>query len=161
MDSLVDYFLQNHDKLLYLLAGLSLVVELAMLGLSGPLLFFAIACAITGGLVSVGAITAWEFEVLSVGVLSTLTAVLLWKPLKKFQGPDNVSDGSSDMIGQVVPVSQEVTSNGGSIRHSGINWQARLDQNAKVESLSKDTRVTITAVSGNVMIVDELVPETS
>lgn len=160
MDSLVEYFLQNHDKFLYVLAGLSLVIELAMLGLSGPLLFFAIGCAITGLSVSGGIINSWEFEVLSVGVFSTLSAVLLWKPLKKLQGPDNVSDNTSDMIGQVVPVSEEITINGGSVRHSGINWQARLDHTAKVDLLPIDTRVEITAVNGNVMIVNELASKT-
>ncbi len=152
---LVDYFLHNHDKLLYLLAGVSLVLELTVMGLSGPLLFFAVACAITGVLNSFGIITGWEYEVLSVGVLSVVCAFILWRPLKKFQGPVHVSDNSSDMIGQVVPVNDEVTRNGGSIRHSGISWQARLDNTSGLEALESGLRVEIVAVEGNVMIVKE------
>ncbi|VAW59585.1 Putative activity regulator of membrane protease YbbK [hydrothermal vent metagenome] len=152
---LADYFLQNHDKLLYLLAGISLVLELTLMGLSGPLLFFAIACAITGVLYSLGLVTDWEYEVLSVGLLSTVSAVVLWRPLKKFQGASHVSDSSSDMIGQVVPVSDEVSLNGGSIRHSGIDWQARLDDGSAQASLESGLRVKIVAVEGNVMIVKE------
>ena len=43
MEQLVEYFAQNHDKLLYALAGIILVVELTVLGLGGPLLFIGIA----------------------------------------------------------------------------------------------------------------------
>ena len=68
MDSIVDYLLANHDKLLYSLAGISLVVELAVIGLSGPLVFFAIGCTFSGILVSAGIISGWEVEIFSVGI---------------------------------------------------------------------------------------------
>ncbi len=57
------------------------------------------------------------------------------------------------MIGQIVPVSEQVTRNGGSIRHSGINWQARLDARSNVDAVDSGERVEICAVEGNVMIV--------
>ena len=152
----LGYFSENHDKLLYIIASVSLVIELAIIGLSGPLLFFAIGCGVTGLLVSLGIVSGWEIEVLCVGLLSLLSAVFLWKPLKKFQGTAPVQDTSSDMIGQVVPVSGEVTLLGGSIRHSGINWQARLDDQSSLESIDVDSRVEIVGVEGNVMIVREL-----
>lgn len=152
MESMIDYLLQHHDKLLYLLAGLSLVIELTVVGLSGPLLFFAVGCALTGFMVSAGLLNSWEFEVLFVGVFSILSALLLWGPLKRFQGEHTVRDTSSDMIGQVVPVSEQVTTIGGSIRHSGINWSARLDE-SQTEPLGVDSRVKITAVEGTVIIV--------
>jgi len=158
MEAIVEYFLQHHDKLLYVLAGVSLVIELTIMGLSGPLLFFAIACVLTGLFVSAGLITSWEFEVLSVGILAILSTMLLWKPLKKFQGEAPVSDNSSDMIGQVVPIQELVTLNGGSIRYSGINWQARLHNSATVASLESGLRVIIIAIDGNVMLVKEQVP---
>jgi membrane protein implicated in regulation of membrane protease activity len=153
MEQLVDYFAQNHDKLLYTLAGIILVVELTVLGLGGPLLFIGIACAITGVFVTIGLLSSWQTEILSVGILSLVIAMTLWKPLKQLQGPRKVSDSSSDMIGQVVPVSEQVTRNGGSVRHSGINWQARLDASSPVDVLDSGERVEISAVEGNVMIV--------
>lgn len=153
MEQLLDYFAQNHDKLLYALAGIILVIELTVLGLGGPLLFIGIACAITGVFVTTGLLGSWEAEVFSVGILSLISAVLLWKPLKQLQGPNKVSDSSSDMIGQIVPVSESVTRNGGSIRHSGINWQARLDSSSNVDTLESGERVEICGVDGNVMIV--------
>ncbi|MFT4766460.1 MAG: hypothetical protein ACI9OH_003589 [Oleispira sp.] len=153
MEQLVDYFAQNHDKLLYALAGIILVIELTILGLGGPLLFIGIACAITGVFVTIGFLSSWETEVLSVGILSLVIAMILWKPLKQLQGPRKVSDSSSDMIGQVVPVSEQVTRKGGSVRHSGINWQARLDASSLVDALDSGERVEISGVEGNVMIV--------
>ena len=58
MDLLFDYLLNNHDKLLYGIASISLLVELTVIGLSGPLLFFAIACFLTGLLVSFNLISS-------------------------------------------------------------------------------------------------------
>lgn len=154
MDSLIDYLLQNHDQLLYVIAALSLVVELGVIGLSGPLLFFSLGCAATGLLVSLGVLQGWEVEVLSVGLLSGLSALILWKPLRHFQGSKLVQDTSSDMIGQIVPVSEIVTLNGGKVRHSGIDWNARLSDSAKVETIDAGQRVKIVAVEGNVLIVE-------
>ena len=82
---IVQYFSSNHDQLLYLIAGLSFVIELSVMGLGGPLLFFAAASFITGILVSMGVISGWEAEVFSVGVLTAIIASLLWKPFKRFQ----------------------------------------------------------------------------
>jgi membrane protein implicated in regulation of membrane protease activity len=155
MDLLFDYLLNNHDKLLYGIASISLLVELTVIGLSGPLLFFAIACFLTGLLVSFNLISSWELEILLVGIFTLMSAVILWKPLKRFQGTTKVVDNSSDMIGQVVRVSETVTVNDGSIRYSGINWNARLASDSDVDSIESDIFVTITAMDGNVAIVDQ------
>ena len=83
MDLFADYLLNNHDKFLYGLAGICLLIELTLIGLSGPLLFFALGCVFTGILISLNFISAWEIELLFIGLFSLLSAVLLWKPLKK------------------------------------------------------------------------------
>jgi membrane protein implicated in regulation of membrane protease activity len=156
METLISYFAEDHDKLLYVLAGVSLLLELTVTGVSGILLFFAIACVLTGLLVSFGLINGWEVEVLLVAVFSLLSAVLLFKPLKKFQGTTkSVNDDSSDLIGQTVAVSETVTQTSGSIRHSGINWQARLSDTANVTTLEASAQVVIIAVQGTLVIVDE------
>lgn len=150
----MDYLQNNHDQLLYVIGALALIIELSVTGLSGPLLFFGLSCLLTGLLVSIGVIQGWEFEILSVGLLSAVVALLLWKPLKQFQGNRVVQDTSSDMIGQTVPVSEVITINGGKVRHSGINWNARLSESATVSSIAVDLRVKIVAVDGNVLIVE-------
>lgn len=146
-------FLDNHQLIWYAIAGLSLVIELGIMGLSGPLLFFAIASAITGGCVSLGLIEGWQSEVLVVGITSAIVAILLWKPLKRIQNPESKTDNSSDMVGLTVPVVDDITHVAGSVRYSGVNWQARLDESADVEVITQNNLCTIVGVTGTTMLV--------
>lgn len=150
---IINYFSENHDHLFYVIAGVSFMVELTLLGVSGPLMFFAVASFITAVLINFNIISGWEAELFSVGILTGITALILWKPLKKFQNAGGGPDTSSDMIGQQVPVSNEVTAAGGTIRHSGINWNARLLGGSNVESIPEGTMCVIGSVEGNVMLV--------
>jgi len=150
------YVSANHDHFFYILAGVSFLVELTLLGLSGPLLFFAIASFVTAGLISLGLISGWNVEIFVLGVLTLVIALVLWKPLKRFQNAGDGSDNSSDMIGRQVPVSKTVSSTDGSIRYSGINWTSRLDDDSGVESIGEGELCIITSVDGNVMLVSPL-----
>lgn len=152
----INYFSENHAQLLYFIAGLSFVIELTVLGLSGPLLFFAIATVVTGILVHVNVLTGWESEVLSVGVLTVLVALVLWKPLKQFQNSGGGSDTSSDMIGKQVPSSTEITHVAGKVKFSGIDWNARLASDSEVDIIKSDMPCIISGVDGNVMLVKPL-----
>lgn len=149
----MEYFLENPDHLWYLIAGVSFVIELSIMGLSGPLLFFALASFGTGILVSVGFIDGWKSEVLTVGLLTAVIAVVLWKPLKSLQNSKRKTDDSSDMIGLTVLVSSEINSTSGSIRYSGIDWQARLADEVNVESINKQSQCQIVAITGTTMLV--------
>ena len=150
------YISANHAHLFYVIAGLSFLIELTVMGLSGPLLFFAIASFITAILISMGLISGWDIEIFTLGVLTGIIAFLLWKPLKRFQNSGDGSDNSSDMIGRQVPVSKTVSQAAGSIRYSGINWNSRLDEGAGVESIDEGKLCTITSVDGNIMLVKPL-----
>jgi len=147
------YFFEHHDHLWYLIAGLSFIVELSIMGLSGPLLFFAIASVITGALVSLGIIGGWEVEFFAVGILTAITAVILWQPLKKLQNSKTATDNSSDMIGLIVIASSDITAIDGSIRYSGINWTARLSADCQLDSICAQSQCQIVAISGNTMLV--------
>lgn len=150
----MEYVLDNHDNVLYLIGALALIIELTIMGLSGTLLFFALGCICSGVLVSLGVVSTWQYEVLSVGLISGLWAALLWVPLKKLQGSDKPVDSSSDMIGISVVVSSPITSNDGSIRYSGINWQARCYHQNLSTNIDVGTSVTIKGVDGTVMLVE-------
>lgn len=153
---IIQYFSEHHAHVFYLIAGLSFVLELTLIGLSGPLLFFAIASFITGILITTGIISGWEVELFALGILTAITALLLWKPLKKFQDSGGGSDTSSDMIGRQVPVSSKITLREGSIRYSGVNWSSRLADDSEVESIPKGEVCIISSVDGNVMLVKPL-----
>jgi len=149
---LIQYFSENHGQLFFLIAGVSFMLELTVMGLSGPLLFFAIASFITAILSSLGIITGWELELFTLGLLTAIVALVLWKPLKNFQNRGDGKDNSSDMIGLSVPCVIEVTAVDGAIKYSGINWKARLDEQQS-EPIPEGTMCKISAVEGNVMIV--------
>ena len=152
----MQYFLENPDHLWFLIAGASFVIELSIMGLSGPLLFFALASLVTGILVSVGFIDSWQSEILSVGVITAIIAAILWKPLKNLQNSKGDTDNSSDMIGLKVPASSDITDISGSIRYSGIDWQARLADDVTVDSVHNANLCKIVAISGNTMLVAPL-----
>jgi len=152
----MQYFLENPDHLWFFIAGASFVIELSIMGLSGPLLFFALASLVTGILVSVGFINSWQSEVLAVGIITAIIAAILWKPLKRLQDSKGDTDNSSDMIGLKVPASSDITATIGSIRYSGIDWQARLADDANVDSINNASLCKISAISGNTMLVKPL-----
>ncbi|MEH6583319.1 MAG: NfeD family protein [Halioglobus sp.] len=153
---LVEYFSRHHDQFFYLLAGISFILELGLLGLAGPLLFFAIASFVTGLLISVGVVSGWEMEIFVLGLLTAVIALLLWKPLKQFQNAGGGADTSSDMIGRQVSASSEITLGGGTIRYSGIDWNSRLAEDAGVAPIMEGVPCIISAVDGNVMLVKPL-----
>ena len=149
----MQYIADHHDHFFYLVAGISFIVELTILGFGGPLLFFAIASFVTGILISLGVISGWEMEIFTLGVITALTTLFLWKPLKNFQNSGGGADTSSDMIGKVVSASSDINTNTGSIRYSGIDWNSRLDSHAGVEIIANGEQCMITSVNGNTMIV--------
>lgn len=150
---LLEYFSANHASLLFLIAGIAFVIELAVMGLSGLVLFFAIGCFITAVLTHYGILNGWESEVFSVGLFSCLAAMLLWKPLKNFQTKAIPLDSSSDMAGREVPCSEAIDKTGGAIRYSGINWPARLDTSSEATQINEGDQCVIVSVDGNVMLV--------
>ncbi|KGJ90858.1 NfeD family protein [Colwellia psychrerythraea] len=146
-------FLENQQLIWYAIAGLSLVLELGIMGLSGPLLFFAIASVITGVLINIGLIEGWQSQILVVGILTAIITLVLWKPLKNMQNSRSKTDDSSDMVGLQVPVFDSVTNDSGSIRYSGINWNARLADDVDVAVIENNSMCTIVAITGTTMLV--------
>jgi len=151
--SLIEYIAGHHAEVFYFIAGISLIVELTITGLSGPLLFVAFASLLTGLSIDLGLISGWETEIFVLGVLSAVITLVLWKPFKNFQNDSDGSDSSSDMIGKQVPVSAEITAASGSIRYSGINWNSRLVEGISTP-IAEGQNCIITAVDGNIMIVE-------
>jgi len=155
MTDFIQYFSQHHDQLFYLVAGLSFIVELTIMGFGGPLMFFAIASFATAILIGLGVISGWETELFTLGILTAVTTVLLWKPLRRFQNSGGGADTSSDMIGKHVTSASEISSSSGSIRYSGIDWNARLAQGEQ-QNIPSDTPCLIAGVEGNLMRVTAL-----
>ncbi len=150
-----ELFSATPRPVVYTIAAISLLVELGVLGMSGPLLFFAFSCLITGVLVSVGLISGWEMEVLTVGVLSLASAILLWKPFKNYQNAKETPNTSSDMIGRRLLVKTAISQDAGSVAYSGIEWQARLAAGA-TDNIAPGAHAEVVAVDGSLLLVKAL-----
>ena len=150
---IIHYFSNDHASLLFLLAGIAFVIELAVMGLSGFVLFFAIGCFITALFSYAGILTGWESEVFSVGAFSCISAFILWKPLRHFQSKAIPIDTSSDLIGREVTCKKEVTLSGGIVRHSGVDWQARLDPLGDRIVIDDGELCRIVKIDGTMLIV--------
>tara|TARA_B110000444_G_scaffold244862_1_gene264718 strand:- start:670 stop:1140 length:471 start_codon:yes stop_codon:yes gene_type:complete len=151
--NILQYLLDNHDHTFYLIGGLSLVMELAFLGLSGPLLFLGIGAFITGALSSLHFISGWDTEIFTLGIITAILALSLWQPLKKFQNAGGGPDTSSDMIGLEVLTATNINKISGKIRYSGIDWNARIAIDVDVDSIAADQICTIVEIDGTTMLV--------
>ncbi len=149
---MIDYFAQHQDYFFYALSGICLLVELSVLGLSGPLLFIGIGSALTGVLISLGLIHQFTISLVALAVLSCASAALLWGPLKKIQNTPKKPETSSDMVGKILPVTVRVTQSDGRVSYSGVEWAARLET-AKMEAVDMGNRVEVIAVEGTLFIV--------
>lgn len=152
MAEIYNYFIQHHDYFLYVIAGLCLLIELNLFGLSGALLFIAAGCLVTGTLVSLGIVNNFYFETLLVAVFSLSNAALLWKPLKKFQNKAMGPETSSDMVGKILPVTARISKTDGRVYYSGVEWLARLDESSNTP-IEKENRAQVTSVDGTILVV--------
>ncbi len=115
-----------------LILGLGiLVVEVLVLGFSTFFLFFlglgliATSLLFFAGLLPETVISA----LISISVISGLSAVLLWKPLKGMQNNVDKAPVENDFIGHTFQLEEALTLKG-SVKHqySGISWNVSSEQ---------------------------------
>jgi membrane protein implicated in regulation of membrane protease activity len=144
----MDWAFNNLAESLLILGILLLAIEIAVLGFSTFVLFF-VGCAavVTAGLLYVGIIPDTLLAaLLSTGILTALSAVLLWKPLKNMQAKVDTTKAKSDLVGHsfvlVEDVAPELTP---VYRYSGIDWKLisseHLVSGTKVEVVEADVGV--------------------
>jgi hypothetical protein len=151
----MEYFTQHQDYFFYALAGICLLVELSLLGMSGPLLFVALGSVITGVLISLGIIHNFNIALVVLAGISVASAALLYSPLKKLQNKEVGLETSSDMVGKVLPVTARITQADGRVSYSGVEWLARLD-GSNNEAIEAESRVEVTSVDGTILVVREI-----
>ena len=122
----------NLAEVLLVLGILLLALEVVVLGFSTFVLFF-VGCAavLTAGLLYAGIIPDTMLAAMfSTGLLTALSAVLLWKPLKSIQTDVDTTKVKSDLVGHkfvlVEDVAPELTPN---YHYSGINWKLIAREN--------------------------------
>jgi membrane protein implicated in regulation of membrane protease activity len=138
----MDWAFNNLAESLLILGILLLVIEVAVFGFSTFVLFF-VGCAavVTAGLLYVGIIPDTGLSaMLSTGVLTGLSAVLLWKPLKNMQTQVDTTKAQGDLVGHnfilVEDVAPDLTPE---YHYSGISWKLKAN-----EHLVAGTQVEVT-----------------
>ena len=135
-----------------IIAGLALlVIEVVVLGFSSFVLFFVgLAALVAGGLMALAVIPDSMFSALSsVGVLTALLAMLLWRPLKSMQGKVESKKVTSDLVGHSFILNETVSmTKNPAYRYSGIEWNLSSEQ-----ELSAGTLVEVTGVAVGKFII--------
>lgn len=135
-------WVSNHLAETLVVAGLILLtIEVAILGFATFVLFFVgIAAIFAGALMYIGVIPETTLAAaLAVGVISALDAVLLWKPLKRFQQQVDKKQASNDLEGHSFTLTENVSATEHPQYHySGINWKLKSAQ-----PISAGTRVKV------------------
>ena len=135
-----------------IIVGLALlVIEVVVLGFSSFVLFFVgLAALVAGGLMALAVIPDSMFSALSsVGVLTALLAMLLWRPLKSMQGKVESKKVTSDLVGHSFILNEAVSmTKNPAYRYSGIEWNLSSEQ-----ELSAGTLVEVTGVDVGKFII--------
>ena len=130
-----------------IMAGLALlVIEVVVLGFSTFVLFFVgLAAVLAGGLMAVGVVPDSMLNALSsVGVLTALLAMLLWRPLKSMQDTVESKKVTSDLVGHSFILNEAVSmTKNPAYRYSGIDWKLSSEQELSAGTLVEVARVAV------------------
>lgn len=151
-------YINTHQAEFWFFAGfLLLVIDATVMGFaSGVLLFVGIGGLITGALMWFGVLPqTWLAGISTFGISSGLTAVLLWKPLKKFQDKASPGkDNSSDLIGLSFVLESDISrSISGRTSYSGIEWRVEVADDSAEDNIPLGTRVVVSSVDAGLFRV--------
>jgi membrane protein implicated in regulation of membrane protease activity len=147
----MDWVSNNLAESLIIVGLALLVVEVVVLGFSTFVLFFVgLAAVITGGLMRIGFLPDSMLAALSsIGVLTALLAIFLWRPLKSMQNNVERKKVTSDLVGHSFILSEAVSMSSNPVyRYSGIDWQLSSEK-----ELSAGTLVEVAGVAVGKFII--------
>ena len=154
---MIGYFEANQHAFWFAVGFVLLAIEIGFLGLaSGIVLFSGIGALLTGVLIWLGWLPqTWLAGIASFGISSFLIAVILWKPLLRFQNQKvPAKDNSSDLIGYEFRLQQPITTTvHGKTQYSGIEWRVEIDAGSGLTSLDSGSKVVVTSVDAGVFRV--------
>jgi len=138
----------------YAIIGLALLgADIGIIGLS-PLMFVGGGALGMSGLLY---ISGWHPSLVdglaAWAVVSLLTAIMGWRPLRRFQNANIQEDNNSDLVGRELVTTETVTKTGGWIEWSGTHWQVRLAPDVKDESIKVGIRARVEQVKDLVLVI--------
>ncbi len=154
---MIGYFEANQHAFWFAVGFVLLAIEIGFLGLaSGIVLFSGLGALLTGVLIWLGWLPqTWLAGIASFGISSFLSAVILWRPLLRFQNQDvPAKDNSSDLIGYEFRLQQPLnTTDHGKTQYSGIEWRVEIDARSGLTSLDSGSQVVVASVDAGVFRV--------
>ena len=142
----MDWVSNNLAESLIIVGLALLVVEVVVLGFSTFVLFFVgLAAVITGGLMRIGFLPDSMLAALSsIGVLTALLAIFLWRPLKSMQNNVERKKVTSDLVGHSFILSEAVSMSSNPVyRYSGIDLQLSSEKELSAGTLVEVAGVTV------------------
>jgi len=147
----MEYLISNLPQTLVVLGLILLAVEVLVLGFSTFVLFFlGIGFTTSGILMGLGFIPETILSsLLATAIISTVVALVGWKPMKRLQNKVELKQVNNDMFGHQFTLSEELVV-GQTITHrySGIDWQVKAK-----EQLAAGTEVKIIATEVGLLTV--------
>lgn len=126
----MDWLANNFPTLLIVLGIALLALEVGVFGFNVFILFFiGLASILTGLLIMTGLInTGLQSAFGSIAMLTLLLALVLWKPLKKFQDNSRNQVVKGDFIGHSFLLEHDVSAHQfSSHKMSGISWNVKSE----------------------------------
>jgi len=150
----MDATLFSDPAIFSLIVGLVLLgVDIFVIGFS-PVMFVALGALATGALLYV---VGWRPSLVATAAICALASLLIaalgWRPLRRFQSADIQDDQSSDLIGRELTTTHAVSKRGGVVRWSGVEWRAKLAEDAGVDKVEAGARVKVAKVKGLTLIL--------
>ena len=146
---MIAEYINSHQAEFWIILGFLLLTVEVSTGVTGLLLFGSIGSIITGLLMLAGILNeAWDIGIASTAICAAISAVILWKPLKKMQdGGIPEKDNSSDLVGYEFVLEQDITLlSPGKTRYSGIEWKVEIYKEVAVEEIKAGQHVAVCSV---------------
>jgi len=140
---------------IWLIAGVAFLI-IEAIGINGFGMFFAGLGALFVGMVINFDLIAEDNllqQLVIFGLSTTIWAISLWKPIKKWHNSKKSS--YSNMIGETAIVAEGGISkqNGGSVKWSGTIMKAQIADDDEAENIAEGKKVVIKEIKGNVLTV--------
>ena len=150
----MDYILSNLAQSFVVIGLILLAIEVLVLGFSTFVLVF-----VGVGTIVTGVLMALEFipetvpsSLIATTIISTLVALISWKPMKRLQNDVGPQQTTNDMIGHRFTLAEELLI-GQTITHrySGIDWKVKAK-----EPLAAGTEVHIVHMEVGILTVERV-----
>jgi inner membrane protein len=127
----MNWFTENLPETLVIIGLALLIVEILILGFATFIFFFVgVAAILTGLMMYMGVLEHTLISAMtSTAIITVISALLLWKPLKKMQNTVDPKNAANDLIGHQLTAPSTISSTeSATYKFSGITWQLTADK---------------------------------